>query len=466
MTLLPSPPRPGVRDDQTHGSNAIFQQPWWLDAVAPGQWGEVTCEEGGRVVARLPYVVRGRPRFRVLTQSSLTQTLGPWIEATDAKPVRAFAREQEILTELEARLPPAQAFQQQFSPLMLNALPFHWAGYRLEVGYTYRIEGLASTDTIWDRLRDNIRREVRKARKRVEVVENLGVDRFYDVLSQTYARQGIPTPHTLAELERLEAACARHDAGTMLFARDEADRIHAVAWIGLGPFRRVLPAGRGGADPAHKRGRQPARLGGDRAGGGRHRRLRLPRVDAPARRALRAGVRQPADAVPARDADESGGAPGARGPLGLAARRHPHSMRYLRRIFPRGLLGISSRNSTIWGTLKLARRSRQNAMTSRWSQPSSGTIAALTISSPALRPGTPTTTASRTLRMGGEDVLDLDGVDLVAGDLDEELLAAGDEDTTVGVDAAEIAREVAAVAEGLAGELLRCRRSLARSPAR
>ena len=95
MTLLSSPPRPGVREDRTHGSNAIFQQPWWLDAVAPGQWGEVTCEEGGRVVARLPYVVRGRPRFRVLTQSSLTQTLGPWIEATDAKPVRAFAREQE-----------------------------------------------------------------------------------------------------------------------------------------------------------------------------------------------------------------------------------------------------------------------------------------------------------------------------------------------------------------------------------
>ena len=231
MTLLSSPPRPGVRDDRTDGSNAIFQQPWWLDAVAPGRWGEVTCEEGGRVVARLPYVVRGRPRFRVLTQSSLTQTLGPWIEATDAKPVRAFAREQEILTELEARLPPAQAFQQQFSPLMLNALPFHWAGYRLEVGYTYRIEGLASTDMIWDGLRDNIRREVRKARKRVEVVENLGVDRFYEVLSQTYARQDIPTPHTLAELERLEAACARHDAGTMLFARDDAGRIHAVAWI-------------------------------------------------------------------------------------------------------------------------------------------------------------------------------------------------------------------------------------------
>jgi hypothetical protein len=167
VTPVSSPSRPIVRDDPTHRSNAIFQQPWWLDAVAPGRWGEVTCEEGGRVVARLPYVVRGRPRFRMLTQSSLTQTLGPWIEPSDdAKPVRAFAREQELLTELEARLPPAQAFQQQFSPLVLNALPFHWAGYRLEVGYTYRIEGLASTDVIWDGLRDNIRREIRKARKR------------------------------------------------------------------------------------------------------------------------------------------------------------------------------------------------------------------------------------------------------------------------------------------------------------
>ena len=29
-------------------------QPCWLDAVAPGQWAEVTCEHDGRIVARLP----------------------------------------------------------------------------------------------------------------------------------------------------------------------------------------------------------------------------------------------------------------------------------------------------------------------------------------------------------------------------------------------------------------------------
>jgi GNAT acetyltransferase-like protein len=220
-------PAPG----ETERAYAIFQQPWWLDAVAPGHWDEVTCEHAGRVVARLPFVVRGRPRLRMLTQTSLTQTLGPWVEPSNAKPARALSREHELLADLEAKLPSAWAFSQQFSPAMLNALPFHWAGYHLELRYTYRLDGLNATDALWSGLRDNIRREIRKARERVEVVADLGVDRFHDVLSRTYRRQHLTTPHSLGNLARVEAACAARGAGSMLFARDEAGRIHAVTWV-------------------------------------------------------------------------------------------------------------------------------------------------------------------------------------------------------------------------------------------
>jgi len=220
-----------LKAGETHGANSIFQQPWWLEAVAPGQWAEVTCERDGATVARLPFVVRGRPRMRMLTQSSLTQTLGPWVETSPAKPARALAHEHELLAELESKLPKAIAFSQQFSPSMLNGLAFHWAGYRLEARYTYRLHGLRTTSDLWAGLRDNVRREVRKARKRLEVVENLGVDRFYDVLSKTYERQGIPVPRSLGEIERLEEACSRHGVGSMLFAQDEAGEIHAVAWV-------------------------------------------------------------------------------------------------------------------------------------------------------------------------------------------------------------------------------------------
>jgi Acetyltransferase (GNAT) domain len=236
------PERPG----ETACANAIFQQPWWLEAMAPGHWDEVTVERDGRLVARLPYVVRGRPRMRVLTMPPLTQTLGPWMERSQASPPRALGHEHELLAELEAALPPAAAFVQQFSPTVLNALPFHWAGYRLEVQYTYRLD-LGPEDELWTGLRGSIRREIRKARRQVEVREDLGLDRFHAVWAKTFSRQGLVAPASLAELERLDTACAAHDARAVLFACDATGDVHAVAyvvWDRNGAFNLL-----GGADP-------------------------------------------------------------------------------------------------------------------------------------------------------------------------------------------------------------------------
>jgi hypothetical protein len=218
------------RSGRTPFANSIFQQPWWLEALAPGRWGEATVERNRVIAARLPYVVRGRRRLRMLTMPPLTQTLGPWIMPSQAKPARALADETALLTELESALPQADVFTQHFSPTLLNALPFYWAGYRLEVQYTYRLEGLGSDEALWDGLRGNVRREIRKARTRVEVCDDLGLDRFYAIWSKTFARQGLVPPASLAQLERLDAACAARGARAMLFARDDADRVHAVTY--------------------------------------------------------------------------------------------------------------------------------------------------------------------------------------------------------------------------------------------
>jgi hypothetical protein len=213
------------------GSNAIFQQPWWLDAVAPGRWGEETVTRDGRVVARLPYVMRGPGRVRMLTMPPLTQTLGPWVETPRASAARALATEMELLTALESALPPAAGFVQHFSPEMLNALPFYWAGYRLELRYTYRLHDLRSPEALWDGLRGNIRREIRKARRQLEVRDDLGLDQFYAVWTKTFARQGLHPSISMSMLERLDAACADRDARAMLFAQDAARRVHAVIYV-------------------------------------------------------------------------------------------------------------------------------------------------------------------------------------------------------------------------------------------
>jgi hypothetical protein len=209
----------------------IFHQPWWLDAVAPGRWDAVTVERGGETVARLPYVVRGPRRLRVLTQPPLTQFLGPWtVRSPGAKEARALGDQMELQAELESGLPPASVFHQNFSPQVMGALPFIWSGYRAEVRYTYRLEDLSSEQAMWDGLAGNIRREIRKARQQLEVREDLGLDRLHHVWAKTFARQGLPAPD-IGRLERIDAACAPREARAALFACDEAGRVHAVAYV-------------------------------------------------------------------------------------------------------------------------------------------------------------------------------------------------------------------------------------------
>ena len=64
----------------------------------------------------------------------------------------------------------------------------------------------------------------------MEVRDDLGLDRFYDVYAKTFARQGVEVPDAFATIARLDAACAAHDARAMLFATDDAGRVHAVSY--------------------------------------------------------------------------------------------------------------------------------------------------------------------------------------------------------------------------------------------
>ena len=201
--------------------------------MAPGRWSVAEVARGGEVVARLPFVVRGPRRLRVLTQPPLTQFLGPWVSTPpDAKPATALSDEMRLQTELERALPAAAAFRQNFSPAM-TGLSFVWAGYRNEARYTYRLEDLSCTSTLWDGLAGNIRANMGKARRRVAVRSDLGLDRLHAVWAKTSRRQGLPRPDH-ATLERIEAACAPRNARTMVFAVDDRDRVHAAVYLVCG----------------------------------------------------------------------------------------------------------------------------------------------------------------------------------------------------------------------------------------
>jgi hypothetical protein len=216
-------------DERT--GHSVFDQPWWLDAVAPGSWDEVLVQDDSAIRARLPFVRRQAGGVVVLTQPPLTPTLGPWLAPQDGPYSRSLALEHRRMDALIAALPRFDLFRQHFSPAVVNWLPFHWAGFDARVRCTYRIHDLGDLDRVWAEIRPESRRYVRRAAEQLLVRTDLGLDAFLAVNDQTFARHGLRRPYSTALVRRIDAACAAHDARLLLFAVDADDRVHAAVYV-------------------------------------------------------------------------------------------------------------------------------------------------------------------------------------------------------------------------------------------
>lgn len=211
--------------------NSIFEQPWWLDAVAPGRWGAVEVRRGDKVVARLPCAHRRRLGLTTIGQPPFTQTLGPWLAPRVGKYARQLETEKKLLGELIEMLPPFDFFRQSFSPTLTNWLPFYWAGFEATVRYTYRIEELSDLDRVRSEFQEHVRRGIRKAEGAVEVNNDYPLEDLLLLNERTYARQGVRSPDSPELVRRLDAACAERGARRILGAVDSRGRVHAALYV-------------------------------------------------------------------------------------------------------------------------------------------------------------------------------------------------------------------------------------------
>jgi len=215
----------------SRSSNCLFEEDWWLEAVSPGAWGAVEVRDGGRVHARLTFGL-GRVLGQVaLRQPPLTQTLGPWYYDTGAKSSNRLEREKNLAQELIHQLPAHSFFSINFHRSVTNWLPFFWKGFRAVPKFTYVLHDLSDENLLWNGLKENIRREVRKARKQVEVQATDDVDLFIALHQKTFDRQRSVMPHSVDTVRRLDAACAARGARRIYVARDEQGRPHAAVYV-------------------------------------------------------------------------------------------------------------------------------------------------------------------------------------------------------------------------------------------
>jgi hypothetical protein len=215
------------------GSYCIFQEPWWLDAVAPGSWRSLELSRGGELIARMPIVCSRKYGLRVIREPPLTPTLGPWIRSSHASRSKRMAEEKEIFTQLIDKLPSTDYLQINLNHRISNWLPFYWRGFDQTTRYTYILSDISDTEMVWRGLQESVRRNIRKAKRQVSVRTDPQLDRLIGLVARTFTRQDRQLPFRRELLYRIDEACAARNSRQMLFAEDAAGRVHAAAYLVL-----------------------------------------------------------------------------------------------------------------------------------------------------------------------------------------------------------------------------------------
>ncbi|SFB47905.1 Acetyltransferase (GNAT) domain-containing protein [Cohnella sp. OV330] len=206
----------------------IFSRDWWLDSVAENQWDVALAERNGMIVAALPYVKKENK----IIMPKHTQTMGIWAAyPPKQKNSTRLGYEKDIFNELIDQLPTVDHFFQRFHYSVTNWLPFYWRGYQQTTRYTYVLDQLEDLNRVFNEFRSNIKTDIRKAVRSVDIKIEDDIEKFYTVNQKTFERQNVPMGYTLDYVKKIDRACRERNCRKMWFAYDQDNRIHAAIYV-------------------------------------------------------------------------------------------------------------------------------------------------------------------------------------------------------------------------------------------
>jgi hypothetical protein len=232
---------------QEYLTSTLFEEDYWLEAAAPGQWKAAEVIQDGKVIGRLPFQYKKKSGLRLITQPPFTPWLGPWIRPSGGKLTNEISHQHQVLEKLIQQIPNYDISVLNCAPEFTNLMALRWAGYEIAAGYTHRFYALDDEKLLWDGLRDTVRRLCRKAEKQTIITKHRTVKEFIGLLEKTFQRQGKDISYTFAALERIDAMMANRNQRVIYTAEDAQGRLHAAVYIVFDERHSIYLAG--GGDP-------------------------------------------------------------------------------------------------------------------------------------------------------------------------------------------------------------------------
>jgi hypothetical protein len=201
---------------------SAFCTSWWLDAVAPGRWRAHELRDGERIVAAWPTAVERTRLGLVHRGAPLTPYLGPLFPPGDG--ARRRSRELKLVEDLLSVIGPFAHLEARCNPAFDYWTPLRWHGFQQTTNYTWRLLDLSDVEAVFAGFRENIRGHVRAAERSGTTV----VDGTLADLLEVHRRRFARDPQAI---DRIDAAASRHDARTILIARDADGRARAAGYF-------------------------------------------------------------------------------------------------------------------------------------------------------------------------------------------------------------------------------------------
>ena len=206
----------------------IFFTPWWLDSVAKDNWDVAIYKNENKVFGIFPYMTTKKLYGNIITNPQFTTRLGPIIfYEKQQSSNRKISYDKKVLDNLIEQLPKFLLFEMGFYYNIENWLPFYWKGFMQTTKYSYQLD---LKNSFYEGLVSSKKSDIKKAKKVVEIKEDLDPELFYKLHKENLNKRGKDIFFTKDFFLSMFNESSEREQGKIFYATD-GENIHSAYFI-------------------------------------------------------------------------------------------------------------------------------------------------------------------------------------------------------------------------------------------
>lgn len=204
---------------------------WWKEVVKDS-WDVAVIEKGGQTTGIWPYFFRKKGPWKMIAQAPLTPYAGPFLLYPEGqKNSSKISYEHKQYEALIKQLPKVAEINLSFPIDFKNGLAFQWNAFEEHVKYTYLLNLKRDQAYLWSNLRENVRRQIKKAEKKLRLEVAFNYHELESAMRSTFEHQSQSYPLTDNYLERITQYLQKHKCGKLYLAYEKEQLHSAIAVV-------------------------------------------------------------------------------------------------------------------------------------------------------------------------------------------------------------------------------------------